>query len=83
MHMHAHTRTRHHPVYWWNDNIAALRKECIKSRSATRAGKEGRNYNEENEKYKRMQLKLVKYIKASKRSMRSMAMYGEDPTSWL
>ena len=62
------TCNRHPPVYWWNENIAALRKECIKARRAkTRARKEGRNYKELNEKYKRMQLKLVKSIKASKR----------------
>ena len=37
------TCNRHPPVYLWNNNIAALRKECIKARRAkTRAGKKGR-----------------------------------------
>ena len=55
-------------VYWWNNNIAALRKECIKLRRAkSRSRKERRNYEELNEKNKRMQLELVKAIKASKK----------------
>ena len=34
------TCNRHPPVYWWNNNITALRKECIKARRAkTRARK--------------------------------------------
>ena len=34
-------------VYWWNTNIAALRKECIKARRAkTRTRKERGNYEE-------------------------------------
>ena len=37
------TCNRHPPVYWWNNNIAALRKECINARRAkTRARKKGR-----------------------------------------
>ena len=83
------TRNRHPPVYWWNDNIAALRKECIKARmTKTSVRKEGRNYKELNEKYKRMQLELFKSIKASKRQCWNElleeveGMYW-DPTSWL
>ena len=59
---------QHPPVYWWNNNIAALQKVCFKARKAkARAGMEMRNYEEVNEKNKTMQLELVKSIKASKR----------------
>ena len=44
------TCNRHPPVYWWNDNIAVLRKEWIKARRAkTCARKEERNYKVLNE----------------------------------
>ena len=55
------TCNRHSPVYWCNNNIAALQKECIKARRGkTRAREARRNYEELNEKHKRMQLELVK-----------------------
>ena len=77
------TCNRHPPVYWWNDNIAPLRKECIKARRAkTGARKEGRNYKELNEKYKRMQLKLVKSIKASKRQCWNELLQEVDGDAW-
>ena len=54
------------PMYWWNDNIAKSRQECIRARrKATRARKKS-NREDLKELHKEARLKLVKTIKTSK-----------------
>ena len=56
----------HLPMYWWNDNIAKSRQECIRAgRKAARARKKS-NHRDLKELHKEAQLKLVKAIKTSK-----------------
>ena len=67
----ARKRTNNHlpPMYWWNDNIAKSRQECIRARrKATRASKKPnhKDLKDFKELHKEARLKLVKAIKASK-----------------
>lgn len=54
------------PVYWWNNTIAALRKECIRARRASQRGRKKPNSEELEAKYKGARGKLNKAIKSSK-----------------
>ena len=59
----------HLPMYWWNDNIAKIRQECIRARKkATRISKKSnhKDLKDLKELHKEARLKLVKLIKASK-----------------
>lgn len=55
------------PVHWWNDEIAALRKECLATRRASQRGRNRPNGEELVAAYKMTRRKLNKAIKESKR----------------
>ncbi|KMQ84101.1 reverse transcriptase, partial [Lasius niger] len=55
------------PVYWWNDTIATLRKECIRARRLSQRGRKKTNSDELEAKYKEARRKLNKAIKSSKK----------------
>lgn len=64
-------QTRRKPVYWWNDDIAKLQKECMKSRRAyTRHAKKSQaeDRQEKWEEYMTKKKKLRDSIKKAKKS---------------
>lgn len=56
-----------HPVYWWNDNIATLRRECIKTRRLAQRGRKKPSFDKLEANYKEARRKLNKAIKSSKK----------------
>lgn len=58
---------RHSAVHWWNDTIAALRQECIRTRRKAQRGRGKPNYTELERIHKDARRNLVKEIKSSKR----------------
>lgn len=57
------------PVYWWNENIADLRRNCVRCRRRyTRARRRGAA-EVEGEEFKEARVKLRKAIKESKRKL--------------
>uniref|UniRef100_A0A6M2DSR2 Putative r1-6 dk n=1 Tax=Xenopsylla cheopis TaxID=163159 RepID=A0A6M2DSR2_XENCH len=55
------------PVYWWNDDISILRKECHKKRRISQRGYRRTNSAELIEEYKMARRQLNKAIKESKK----------------
>lgn len=56
-----------HPVYWWNDNIAQLRRDCHKTRRLYQRSRGKANYDTLQKKHKDARAMLKKAIKISKR----------------
>lgn len=54
-------------VFWWNDDIAILRTECIRSRRKAKRARNTSCYDELQAKYKNARAKLSKTIKESKK----------------
>ncbi|XP_058806558.1 uncharacterized protein LOC131672972 [Phymastichus coffea] len=77
------TRNKHAPIYWWSENIATIRKECISARRAvTRGRKKGRNVIELQNQYKRARSNLVKAIKVNKRQCWKELLEEVDTDPW-
>lgn len=56
----------HPPVYWWNENIAELRKMCIQARRTATRGRRKPNYEALRAAYKEARGQLAKAIRSSK-----------------
>ncbi|XP_015121780.1 uncharacterized protein LOC107044425 [Diachasma alloeum] len=57
----------HPPVYWWNNTIADLRKECNAARRSSQRGYNKPNCKEWETRYKKPRRKFTKAIKRSKK----------------
>ncbi|XP_015125408.1 uncharacterized protein LOC107047178 [Diachasma alloeum] len=58
---------RHPPVYWWNETIATLRKECNAARRRSQRGRKKPNSEELQTRYTEARRNLSKAIKRSKK----------------
>lgn len=60
-------RNRHAPVYWWNEEIARLRRECNRLRRRAQRARGHVDWEQLNAEYKAAKKRLNKAIKESKR----------------
>lgn len=60
-------RSRHPPVYWWNDEIAERRKKCIRSRRRAQRARGRPSWNVLKQQHAAAKRELVHAIKVSKR----------------
>ncbi|XP_015125966.1 uncharacterized protein LOC107047681 [Diachasma alloeum] len=58
---------RHLPMYWWNETIATLRKECNAARRRSQRGRKKSNSEELQTRYTEARRNLSKAIKRSKK----------------
>ena len=70
------------PVYWWNENIATIRRECIAARRTEQRGRGKPNHETVKEAYRKARLELVKAIKASKRQCWDELLEEVDSDPW-
>ena len=53
-------------MYWWNENIAKSRQECMYARRKATRDRKMSNHKDLKQLHKEARLKLVKAIKANK-----------------
>ena len=58
--------SRRHPVYWWNKDIAVLRKECLRARRLHQRAVRGPLYAELTTSYEQKKKELKIAIKTAK-----------------
>ncbi|XP_011309786.1 uncharacterized protein [Fopius arisanus] len=76
------TTNRDPPVYWWNETIAVLRKECNAARRSSERHRERLNFKELEMKYRKARRKLSKAIKHSKRQCWSELLAEVENDPW-
>lgn len=70
------------PVYWWNDNIAYLRKKCIRTRRRSQRCRKTPHFEQLYKIYKEARLMLNKAIKESKRSLWTKMLEDIEGDPW-